>query len=194
MHPIFRTLKMVVTAYRGPQADMLDTSSVTMRVWPNDLDTNMHVNNGRYLTIMDLGRLDMMIRSRTLGLMVKRKWFPVLGAATVRFKRSLHLFEKFTLKTRILGWDEKWVYMEHRIETDKHLAVIAIVKALFRSKGRSIPSQELAEAFGHDGPSPTLPDFVEDWRKMEKDFDKGNKPDVTSAPPPRPDQAASQPD
>ena len=173
MHPVFRTIKMVVAAWRAPQADMMDTSSVQMRVWPNDLDINFHVNNGRYLTLMDLGRLDMLIRSRTLGVVFKHKWAPVLGAATVRFKRSLHLFEKFTLKTRILGWDEKWVYMEHRIETEKHLAVIAIVKALFRADGRSIPSQELAEAFGHHGPSPVLADFVEDWKKMEKDFDRG---------------------
>ena len=31
-----------------------------MRVWPNDLDTNAHMNNGRYLTLMDLGRFDLM--------------------------------------------------------------------------------------------------------------------------------------
>ncbi len=172
MHPLFRTIKLVIDARRAPRTEMLDTSSVTMRVWPNDLDVNLHVNNGRYLTLMDLGRLDMMIRSRTLGLVFRRKWVPVLGAATVRFKRSMRLFEKFTLKTRILGWDEKWVYMEHRIETAEHLAVIAIVKALFKEKGRSIPSRELAEAFGHGGSSPVLADFVEDWKKMEKDFDR----------------------
>ena len=173
MHPLFRTLKMLAQARGKDPIGMLDTSSVDMRVWPNDLDINLHVNNGRYLTLMDLGRLDLLMRSGTLNVLFKRKWAPVLGAATVRFKRSMRLFEKFTLKTRVLGWDEKWVYMEHRIETAEHLAVIAIVKALFREKGRSIPSQELAEAFGHHGASPPLPDFVEDWKKMEKDFDRG---------------------
>ncbi len=172
MHPLFRTLKLALGAWLGRRSDMLETSSIQMRVWPNDLDINLHVNNGRYLTLMDLGRLDMMIRSRTLGIIFKNKWYPVLGSATVRFKRSLKLFEKFTLKTRILGWDEKWVYMEHRIETPEHLAVIAIVKALFRTKGRSIPSQELAEAFGHTGPSPVLGGFIKDWNLMEKDFDQ----------------------
>ena len=177
MHPLFRTLKLVFAAKRGQHLEMLDTSAVEMRVWPNDLDINLHVNNGRYLTLMDLGRLDLLIRSRTLGLVISRKWYPVLGAATVRFKRSLKLFEKFTLKTRVLGWDEKWVYMEHRIETTEHLAVIAIVKALFREKGRSIPSTELAIAFGHDGVSPPLADFLEDWKKMEKDFDRRQEVD-----------------
>jgi len=175
VHPIFRTLKMLAHARGEKPIGMLDTSSVDMRVWPNDLDINLHVNNGRYLTLMDLGRLDLLMRSGTLNVLFKRKWAPVLGAATVRFKRSMRLFEKFTLKTRVLGWDEKWVYMEHRIETAEHLAVIAIVKALFREKGRSIPSRELAEAFGHQGDSPPLPDFVEDWKKMEKDFDRGQK-------------------
>ena len=63
--------------------------------------------------------------------------------------------------------------MEHRIETAEHLAVIAIGKSLFREKGRSIPSQELIEVFGHTGPSPELPDFIKDWKQMEQDFDRG---------------------
>ena len=50
MHPVFRTLKLIIDARRGKRLQMLDTSAVHMRVWPNDLDINFHVNNGRYLT------------------------------------------------------------------------------------------------------------------------------------------------
>jgi hypothetical protein len=32
-----------------------DVSRLTFRVLPTDLDLNGHMNNGRYLTIMDLG-------------------------------------------------------------------------------------------------------------------------------------------
>mgnify|MGYP003290859366 CR=1 FL=1 len=37
---------------------VLDDSRVCFRVLPNDCDVNLHMNNGRYWTIMDLGRAD----------------------------------------------------------------------------------------------------------------------------------------
>ena len=43
------------------------TSCVELIVLPNDLDTNLHMNNGRYLTLMDLGRLDLFVRSGLLA-------------------------------------------------------------------------------------------------------------------------------
>ena len=38
-------------------------SSLAFRVSPGDIDVNRHMNNGRYLTIMDLGRIDVLIRT-----------------------------------------------------------------------------------------------------------------------------------
>jgi len=61
-------------------------------VWPNDLDVFMHMNNGAYLTIMDLARTDMMMRSGLVKKAAKRRWYPVVAAETIRFKRSLKLF------------------------------------------------------------------------------------------------------
>ena len=36
-------------------------SVLRFRAWPTDLDPSLHVNNGRYLALMDLGRLDLMV-------------------------------------------------------------------------------------------------------------------------------------
>jgi acyl-CoA thioesterase FadM len=61
--------------------DLLATTRVTIRVWPNDLDTNMHVNNGRYLTLADLGRADWFIRTGVYATSKRLGIFPVVGAA-----------------------------------------------------------------------------------------------------------------
>jgi hypothetical protein len=66
----------------------------------------MHLNNGRYWTLMDHGRADLMIRFglwRTVG---KNQWLPVVSAGKIRFRRELRLFQPFTLKTRIVAWTE----------------------------------------------------------------------------------------
>ncbi|GAC28971.1 acyl-CoA thioesterase [Brumicola pallidula] len=50
---------------------------------PNDLDVNMHVNNGRYLTLCDLTRVDFFVRSGIAGLMLKHKWSPIIAEHTM---------------------------------------------------------------------------------------------------------------
>ena len=50
---------VVVPASARPE----DVRASPFRVWPHDLDTSLHMNNGRYWTLMDLGRADLMIRS-----------------------------------------------------------------------------------------------------------------------------------
>ncbi|HEV2566447.1 MAG TPA: hypothetical protein VGU19_15340 [Microvirga sp.] len=59
-----RVLHLIVTSvFRARLDPVRDVSRLTFRVWPHDLDTSLHMNNGRYWTLMDLGRTDMMIRS-----------------------------------------------------------------------------------------------------------------------------------
>ncbi|MCW9001246.1 MAG: acyl-CoA thioesterase, partial [Rhodospirillales bacterium] len=99
MHPILRTLKVVLGGWRKPPGGLFTESVVHFRVWPNDLDVNMHMNNGRYLTLMDLGRLDLIIRSGFLKVLMERKWAPVAGSAAIRFKRPLHPFERYTMRS-----------------------------------------------------------------------------------------------
>jgi hypothetical protein len=52
MNLILRMIKVLVAALFGQPLGILDSSVLTFRVWPNDLDINLHMNNGRYLTIM----------------------------------------------------------------------------------------------------------------------------------------------
>ena len=59
-----RVLHLIITSFFRPKLDPVrDVSRLTFRVWPHDLDTSLHMNNGRYWTLMDLGRTDIMIRS-----------------------------------------------------------------------------------------------------------------------------------
>jgi acyl-CoA thioesterase FadM len=81
-------------------------------VWPHDLDLSLHMNNGRYLTLMDLGRLDAMVRSGLWREVLRHKWTPIAGAITIRFQRELRLFQKFRLDTKLLCWDASLVVME----------------------------------------------------------------------------------
>lgn len=167
MNLIGRMILTLIAAVFKSRLDLLDTSRARFRVWPHDLDVNMHLNNGRYLTLMDLGRLDLLVRVGALSTVLRRRWMPVLGGATIRFRRSIGPFERFTLATRILCWDDKWVYMEQRFERNGTVAAVAYVRGTFKSANGTVPPTELAKVLGHDTVSPPMPAGVAAWAQSE---------------------------
>lgn len=108
-----RLLWLLLTANRRGHLSLpRESSALHFRVWPHDLDLSFHLNNGRYLTLMDLGRLDVMVRSGLWRQVLHHKWTPIASAITIRFQRELRLFQKFRLDTKLLCWDANLVVME----------------------------------------------------------------------------------
>ena len=149
-----------------PRKGLLEESRVAFRVLPNDCDINFHMNNGRYLTFMDLGRVHLMAQLRLLGVIVRRKWKPVLAAAEINFIRQLAPFRKFDLVTRLVTWDDKYAYMEQRFESAGVLCAHAYVKGLFLgARGRVANSTVVAE-LGYTGAPPPMPEKLRIWAEL----------------------------
>jgi acyl-CoA thioesterase FadM len=119
------------------------------------------MNNGRYLTLMDLGRVDMMIRSGLIRAILREKWMPVIAGVSMIFRRSLNPFERYTLETRVLGWDDRWAYLEQTFLNAKgELAARGYVKAAFLKAGKRLDMGHVVFAGGATGPSPALDDAL----------------------------------
>jgi acyl-CoA thioesterase FadM len=142
------------------RSGVLDESLLRLRVWPTDMDLNFHLNDGRYVSLTGLGRLDLMSRSRLLRRALRRRWYPVVGGAVIRYRREIGAFEKFTLHSRIVGWDEKWVYFEHRFEKNGEVAAIAYARGVMRNRQGPVPTRDVMALIDFKGPSPALPDIV----------------------------------
>jgi acyl-CoA thioesterase FadM len=163
----FRLLKVLVAAFFRPRLALTDESRLQFRVWPNDLDINVHMNNARYLALMDLGRLDLIARSGMWRPVLRRHWQAVIGGALVRYRRPLKPFQRFTLRSRLLCWDERWIYIEHRIEADGVPACLTLVRGAFLSGGAIVPPAEVAAAAGFAGGAPEVPAWVSQWRATD---------------------------
>jgi acyl-CoA thioesterase FadM len=169
MNLYFRLLKLILSRlFLKKPLKLLDTSVVTGRVWPTDLDNNIHMNNGRYLTIMDLGRFDWILSGGFLGLCFKNRWFPIVGALKILYLKPLKPFQKFELKTRILGWDAKWIYVEQIFEVNGILCSKSILQGLFHGPQGKVPTQEWLKAVGFTQKSPKLPTDVRAWLRSSK--------------------------
>jgi acyl-CoA thioesterase FadM len=178
MNLLIRMIRVLLTAVFGARLTPLAESVVRFRVWPNDLDTNLHMNNGRYLTIMDLGRLDLMFRTKLGRVIVTQRWRPMVGTAVIRFRRGLSPFERYVLKTRIVSWDEKWFWLEQRFERNGDVVAAGAIKGLFRDSRGNVPTTEVLSRLGVTEP-PTTPDWILAWQRA----DAATMQSVTSAEP-----------
>jgi len=164
MNLFLRLLLLLFTGPFQPRCEPLGPARKRFIVWPADLDVLWHVNNGVYLSMLDVARVDMMMRSGMLRVLRRRGFYPVVAAETIRFRRSLKLFQSFEVETQVIGWDERAFVIQHRFSRAGELVAEAVVRVRFlKRQGGSVSSQELLELFGKRSPSPAMPAWIEAW-------------------------------
>ena len=166
MNLYLRLLKLMSLLPFVRRQPLLSASRMTFRVWPNDCDINLHLNNGRYLTFMDLGRMHLVAQIGLLGEMLRRRWAPVLSAAEISFIRPLPPFRKFELVSRLLSWDDKYFYMEQRFLAGDRLCAVALAKGLFLQQRERVDSKTVLAALGLDLAAPEIPAIVRQWNDL----------------------------
>jgi acyl-CoA thioesterase FadM len=161
---IFRTILMRLLRHRGPRVGIHDVARTHFRVLPTDLDVFRHMNNGVYLSIMDLGRFDLLQRSGVWAIFDRLGFYPVVGSETISFRRSLQPWQRFTLETKIIGYDAKAVYVEQRFVVGREIYATAFVRGRFlKRSGGTVTMSELADATGIDVTGRDVPEWVHRW-------------------------------
>ena len=166
MNLFFRLLFAWLTARFRPRCPVLGPCRTRFRVWPGDLDVLLHVNNGVYLSMLDVARVELMLRSGAFSRLKARGFYPVVAAETIRFRRSLQLFDRFEVETRVIGWDEQAFVLTHEFLRGGEVVADAIIRSRFLKRGGGKASAaEVLELLGETGPSPVLPEFVASWNQ-----------------------------
>lgn len=141
------------------------------RVWPHDLDAFGHMNNGRYLQIMDVARVHWMMRAGVAAAIRSNRWAPLLGGGFIRYRFSLRIWQTYKVRTRLLCWDQQWFFLEHVFidRRNRHVAV-GISRAALRANGAWIPTHEVATAVQPGAVSPEAPKYVMEWLDLEEEM------------------------
>ncbi|KIQ06538.1 MULTISPECIES: thioesterase family protein [Pseudomonas] len=159
----FRLFLMLLRRPWRRPVSAFETTVVRMRVWPLDLDLNRHVTNGRYFTLADVGRMDYVLRSGAFRVALKHRALPIVGDVWGKFRRELKLFQSFDIHTRMLGWDEKWSFIEHRFVKDGRVLGMVIMRGLFRGPNGNVSPGAFALELNLPEQSPPLPDWLSNW-------------------------------
>lgn len=173
----FRILYVMLTWRSRSKLRIDEVSTTSFRVWPTDLDIYRHMNNGVFLTLMDLGRFDQGLRTGHWQKWQKLGWYPIVVNSTISYRKSLEPWQKFDIETRVIGWDEVAYFMEQRFVRNGEIYARAIMRGRFlkRSWGVVTPKEVMDGSGGWPGAEPKLPQWVIDWASSCQ-LPKGKEP------------------
>jgi acyl-CoA thioesterase FadM len=168
MNLYFRLLWIIIRSLFKPRIDFSDEIVLNLRILPNDLDINRHLNNGRYLTILDFGSIDLFLRSGVLFRAIRNGFRPMIGGLIVTYRKGLSLFERYTLTMQIKAWDDRWNYFKFDFKKlNGQLSASGYFKGVLVSKNGLVPNNVADKIFGYKRGSCVLPPAVENWIKAE---------------------------
>ena len=168
MYPILRMAKEMVLARFQPPLDPEGTHVSRHTCWPWDIDVFLELNNGRTLTLYDLGRVPLAQRTGFLRALRRGGWSMTMAGAMVRYRRRVRPFVTVTMKSRLACWDGRFFYIEQAMwlpsgEAANH----CVYRAAVVGKGGIVPPQQVAEQMGHTAPSPPMPAWIAAWAAAE---------------------------
>lgn len=172
MYPYIRTfLKLRKSKNKPKLAHPTQECVMSFKVRIGDIDPFWEMNNGRYLTIMDLGRYDLGLRVGLFQILDKHKWSIMVAAVSSRYRHRLKLGQAYQLHTRMIYVDERWFYFNQQFKTKEKVHVSALVRTAVFGKDGLVPTADvLRELPFSDDEFASLrvkPEWISEWEKSE---------------------------
>lgn len=169
MYPFLRMFWGLHRAKSMPRMGLFDTHVSEHRCWPQDIDMWMELNNGRTLTIYDLGRIPMTERLGVMDVLKTERWGITVAGSVVRYRRRIRPFEKFEMRSRGLFWDDKFFYMDQTIwKKNGECANHAVFRTAVTDRSGIVAPDKVMAKIGNTDPSPEPPEWVTHWLKAEE--------------------------
>ncbi len=167
MYPYLKLASTLIRAKFSSKLALEEKSVLKFRAGFTDIDPFVVLNNARYFIYMELGRWNYSYRIGFLNIMRKNKWGVALGGSSVRFRRSIPLFGKFTLTTQLICHDGRWFYFLQETHANGRICSSALIKLGITSKSGLVPSIAVLKEIDRIDWGSKIPDWVDAWSKAE---------------------------
>ena len=167
MYPWIRFAREVRRAKRLPAMKPGETHTTPITCLPHDLDYQIEMNNGRIITLFDLGRIPLFIRMGLPEKMAEAGWYGTIAGSSIRYRRRITLFQRLELRSRTIGADERFTYFEQALYRGDECCAHGLLRAAITTDKGIVPSREALDRFGFVGEEFALPDWAQAWADAE---------------------------
>ncbi|GAB4264185.1 MAG: acyl-CoA thioesterase [Pararhodobacter sp.] len=167
MYPVLRLIKEQVK-FRHLTLDLFATHVSHHICWPWDIDPWMELNNGRTLTLFDLGRMPLTSAIGINRALMRHRWGMAVAGASVRYRRRIRAFHRFEMRSRLLGWDRRFFYVEQTMWRKGEALNHVLIRLAATDENGILAPERLVEALGQARlRSPALPGWVTAWAEAD---------------------------
>ena len=118
------------------------------RVWPHDIDVNIHLTAARYLSFADFGRVSWLAANGLLKRFYATGYQAVLNAQEITYIREFRPFSRVDVVVQLKCWDEKYGYFEQKFYHKGELYAVSHARMAMLYKKKVV---SYGEAFKHFG-------------------------------------------
>ncbi|XP_054730787.1 protein THEM6 [Anastrepha obliqua] len=139
-----------------------DTTTIYGLCTSQDVDIFIrHMNNARYLRELDFARFHFYALTGLYEKVRQRKGGAVQGASSVRYRRTIPIFNPYKIQTKLIWWDEKAIYLEQSFVTlsDGFVRAVALSKQCITN----CDVTELMKTFPEATTRPDMPADLKLW-------------------------------
>lgn len=173
MYPFIRYATTIASAVlqvkKGHTLGFDDISEITLRCRLTDIDNFLEMNNGRVLTLYDLGRTDFAVRTGLGKQLLKQRWGLVVAGSTIQYRKRIRAFQKVTMKTQIVGFDARWIYIEQSMWVKGKPCSSALLRTGVTEGGKVMATERVLAALDKTDWQLTPEPWVQAWIDGDKE-------------------------
>tara|TARA_A100001011_G_scaffold388595_1_gene468546 strand:+ start:666 stop:1208 length:543 start_codon:yes stop_codon:yes gene_type:complete len=170
MYPFIRTAKSLFFDSLRQKISLTDTHISYLICWPWDIDMWGELNNGRALTLFDLGRYGFSLRTGLFSDYFKHKIHLPVAGLSIRYRHRIIAFRLLKMRTRIIFHDERFLYFEQvLLLKDGRCAIQSLLRIAVVENAKLIcPKEAIEKSLSIQLKPMICPDWVKKWIQAEK--------------------------
>lgn len=168
MYPFVRFAWVLAAARRRPSIGPDEVAELRLTAWPWDCDPFIELNNGRTVTLFDLGRFDHGVRIGFMKILRREGWGLTVAGSSLHYRKRIRPFQRFTLRTQLIARDARWFYFVQTTWRGETPCSQGLLRTGVLDPNRGVvPTDEVAAALGYPEWRPPLPDWARAWADAE---------------------------
>jgi acyl-CoA thioesterase FadM len=166
MYPYLRLGLELALARRAPPLPLDGVHVTRLTCRPADIDPWGELNNGRTLTLYDLGRVPLAVRTGLVAAIRANGWGLTVAGASVRYRRRVRAFERVEIRSAYVGRDPRFVYVHQAMFRKAEPVSSALIRSAVVGPDGIVPTERVIAALA-PAAEPALPPWVAAWSEAE---------------------------
>ena len=167
MYPYLRLGLEILLARQALPLPLYGVHVTRLTCRPADIDPWGELNNGRTLTLYDLGRVPLAMRTGLAAALKRNRWGIAVAGSSIRYRRRVRAFHRVELRSAYVGRDARFLYTHQAMYRGDEPVSSVLIRGAVASPAGIVPTDRVIAAVGAPAAEPPLPAWVEAWSAAE---------------------------